>query len=121
MKRDITPKIRAPFQADNAYVKRHLLELLTLIDELRVAYETYPKLQAMVSVDAWNQLTDLPYRQLLELNLAPRDRKLRDAVARNMLRLEDLSASTLIRDRSGFNDTLTRVLRYRIVNGMVGT
>ncbi len=100
------------------YVRKHLAGLLRLTEELRVAYETYPRLQAVVDAEAWEQLTDVPYRQLLELNVRPRDRKLRDAAAKNILRLEDLSASLLVRDRSGLNDSVTRVLRYRIENGL---
>ncbi|MDP9211750.1 MAG: hypothetical protein M3N59_00515 [bacterium] len=120
MKRDITPKSGKgkTFRADSAFVKRHLVDLLRLTDDLQTAYETYPRLQSLVSEEAWNQLTDVPYRQLLELNLRPGDRSLRDAAARNVLRLEDVLASTLVRDRTGFNDTLTRVLRFRIVNGL---
>ncbi|MEX2209745.1 MAG: hypothetical protein WD603_02090 [Patescibacteria group bacterium] len=135
MKRDITPKsakangaktgskrcragIDPPFRVDDAFVKRHLVDLLRLTDELQAVYETYPRLQSLVSEEAWSQLTDVPYRQLLELNLRPDDRGLRDAAAGNILRLEDLLTSTLVRDRTAFNDTLTRVLRFRIVNGL---
>ena len=122
MKRDITrkSKVRANprFEVTSAYVCQHLAGLLRLTEELRVGYETYPRLQAVVGREAWEQLTDVPYRQLLELNLSPRDRKLRDAAARNILRLEDLAASLLVRDRSGLNDSVTRVLRYRIQNGL---
>ena len=121
MKRDIIRKRKfrqTPFEVSSAYVRQHLVGLLRLTEELRVGYETYPRLQAVVGREAWEQLTDVPYRQLLELNLHPRDRALRDAAAKNILRLEDLAASLLVRDRSGLNDSVTRVLRYRIENGL---
>lgn len=128
MKRDVYKKRRParqkagrnrpPFEVTSAYVRKHLTDLLRLTDELRTAYETYPRLQAIVDAEAWEQLTDVPCRQLLELNVRPRDRKLRDAAARNILRLEDLAASMLTRDRTGLNDTVSRVLRYRIENGL---
>lgn len=111
---------RPRFEVTSAYVRQHLADLLRLTEELRVGYETYPRLQAVVDSEAWEQLTDVPYRQLLELNIRPRDRKLRDAAARNVLRLEDLAASLLVRDRSGLNDSVSRVLRYRIENGLTG-
>ena len=118
MKRDITKKLKPQFEVNSAYVRQPLADLLRLTEELRVGYETYPRLQAVVGAEAWEQLTDVPYRQLLQLNLSPRDRTLRDAAAKNILQLEDLAASLLIRDRSGLNDSVTRVLRYRIINGL---
>lgn len=122
MKRDIIRKRKSgskpPFEVTSAYVRQHLTGLLRLTEELRVGYGTYPRLQAVVDPEAWEQLTDVPYRQLLELNVRPRDRGLRDAAAKNILRLEDLAASLLIRNRTGLNDTVSRVLRYRIENGL---
>lgn len=122
MKGDISKKGRArkrpAFRVDNAFVRRHLTDLLKLTDELRTAYETYPRLQAVVDREAWDQLTDVPYRQLLELNLNLGDRQLRDNAANNIVALEDIAASMQVRDRTGLNDTVTRLLRYRIVNGL---
>jgi hypothetical protein len=118
MKRDIFKKSKPRFEVSSTYVRKHLAGLLQLTEELRVGYETYPRLQAIVAREAWEQLSDVPYQQLLELNLSPRDRRLRDAAAKNILRLEDLVASLLVRDRIGLNDTVTRVLRYRLENGL---
>jgi hypothetical protein len=118
MKKDVRKKSRPLFRVSSEYVQRHLLELLKLTDELNTAYDTYPRLQRLIGREAWQQLTDVPYRQLLELNLNPRKRSLRDAYAKNQLRLEDMATSMVVRDRSGLRQTLSQVLIYRIENGL---
>jgi hypothetical protein len=117
MKKDVHKK-RPAFRVSSKYVRDHLLELLKLTEDLETIYQTYPKLQIFVGHQAWQQLTDVPYRQLLDLNLQPNRKELRDGFAKNILHLEDLAASTLIRDRTAFRDTLSRILRFRIQNGL---
>ncbi len=118
MKKDVRKKLRPAFRVSSRYVRKHLLELLKLTQELEAVYQTYPRLRRLIGSEAWQQLTDVPYRQLLELNLSPRQRSLRDSYAKNQLRLEDLAASTIIRDRSGLRNTLSLLLIYRIENGL---
>lgn len=95
-----------------------LVRLLKLAQELETIYQTYPRLQSVVGYEAWQQLTDVVYRQLLDINLEPEDRVIRGVVAENLTSLEDLAASTLVRDRAGLRDTLSRVLMFRIKNGL---
>ncbi len=118
MKKDVRKKVRPAFRVSSKYVQGHLLELLKLTDELETVYQTYPMLRKFVGHEAWQRLTDVPYRQLLKLNLEPQQRSLRDAFAKNMLRLEDLSVSTAVRDRAGLRTTLSQILVYRIENNL---
>lgn len=97
-------------------VGRELTRLLELSQELQTIYQTYPKLRAMVGAEAWQGLTDVVYGQLLELNLAPSNRQLKQSIELNLTRLEDLSASSLVRGDTGLRDTLSRVLIFRISN-----
>jgi hypothetical protein len=121
MKKDVRKKSRPAFRVSSQYVRKHLLELLRLTEELNTLYDTYPRLQRLIGPEAWQQLTDVPYRQLLELNLNPRKRSLRDAYAKNQLRLEDVAASTVVRDRMSLRHTLSLILIYRIENGLATT
>lgn len=118
MKKDVRKNSRPAFRVSSEYVRQHLLELLTLTEELERMYQTYPRLRRLIGPEAWQQLTDVPYRQLLELNLNPRDRSLRDAYAKNQLRLEDVAASGVVRDRTALRHTLSLILIYRIENGL---
>lgn len=118
MKKDVRKKSRPVFRVSSEYVRKHLLELLKLTEELDSIYRTYPRLRRLIGREAWQQLTDVPYRQLLELNLSPRKRSLRDAYAKNQLRLEDVAASTITRDRAALRRTLSQILIYRIENGL---
>lgn len=118
MKKDVRKKIRPRFAVSSQFIRQHLLDLLKLTEELETGYQSYAKLRQLVGYEAWQQLTDVPYRQLLDLNRQPANRQLRDDFGRNVLWLEDLAMSMLTRDQSGLHDTLTRVLRYRLVNGL---
>ncbi len=118
MKKDVRKNSRPAFRVSSQYVRKHLLELLKLTEELEGMYQTYPRLRRLIGSEAWQQLTDVPYRQLLELNLSPRDRSLRDAYAKNQLRLEDVAASGIVRDRGALRHTLSLILIYRIENGL---
>lgn len=116
MKKDLRIKIRPRDAFASKFVRHQLVYLLKLSDELETVYQTYPRLRSLVGYAAWQELTDLVYRQLLELNLAPRKRELRREVVANFTRLEDISASTLVRDGAGLKDTLSRVLQFRLIN-----
>lgn len=118
MKKDVRKKVRPPFRISSKYVQVQLLGVLKLTDELQTVYQTYPKLRKFVGDEAWQRLTDVPYQQLLQLNLHPRDKALRNRYAKNMIRLEDIMASTRTRDRAGLKHTLSQVLIYRIENGL---
>ncbi len=107
-----TPAARAAHKA----VATELTRLLGLAQELQTVYQTYPTLRAMVGAEAWQGLTDVAYRQLLELNLDTSNSELRQRIELNLTRLEDLSASSLVRTSTGLRDTLSRVLIYRISN-----
>lgn len=119
MNKDVRKKERPEFRVTSKFVREQMLALLKLIDELETAYQTYPRLRGVVGHEAWQQLTDIVYRQLLDLNLKPKSRNLRDEISANLTQLEDLAASTLIRDRTGLRDTASRVLRFRLQNGLV--
>ena len=116
MKKDVRIKIRPRDSFASKFVRHQLVYLLKLSDELETVYQTYPRLRSLVGYSAWQELTDSVYRQLLELNLAPRNRELRRIVVANFTRLEDISSSTLIRDHTALRDTLSRVLQFRLIN-----
>lgn len=118
MKKDVRKKVRPLFRISSKYVQQQMLEVLKLTDELQAAYQTYPRLRKFVGDEAWQRLTDVPYQQLLELNLSQQNKPLRDRYGKNMLRLEDILASTSVRDRDGLKHTLSQVLIYRIENGL---
>ena len=94
------------------------MRLLKLSQELETVYKTYPKLRGVVGYGAWHELTDKVYRQVLELNLHPEDEQLRADIATNFNRLEDIAAAALVRDHAGLREILSRVLRFRLMNGL---
>lgn len=118
MKKDLRIKIREGNSYSSKIVQQQLVRLLNLSAELETVYQTYPRLRAVVGYAAWQQLTDSLYQQLLSLNLAPTDAELRSRVVANFVRLEDISASTLVRDTAGLRDTLSRTLQFRLINGL---
>ncbi len=119
MKKDVRKKERVYVSAARIEARRNLVTLLKLSQELETVYQTYPKLRNVVGHEAWTTLTDIVYAQLLDLNLNPTDPEIRERVAKNIERLEDLSASTLVRDQTGLRDTVSRVLIFRLSNNLV--
>lgn len=118
MKDDVRKKFREQASRSSLFVKYEIVRVLQLSQELETVYQTYPRLQSVVGHQAWQQLTDVIYRDLLTLNLNTTDADLRRDISENFRRLEDISASTMVRDGHGLRDTLARVLRYRITNGL---
>jgi hypothetical protein len=118
MKDDVRKKSAA--SRSSLFVRYEMVRLLNLTLELETIYQTYPKLQSIVGHSAWQELTDVVYRDLLSLNLDATNNGLKTGIAENFRRLEDVSSSTMIRDSSGLRDTVSRVLRYRITNGLTG-
>lgn len=119
MNKDVRKKDRPEFRVSSKMVRENLLTLLKLTDELKAIYDTYPKLRRVVGENAWEQLTDVVYRQLLEYNLDAKDAKLRRMIQLNLARLEELAESTAVRDRAGLRDTTARVLMFRLQNQLV--
>jgi ABC-type phosphate transport system auxiliary subunit len=118
MKDDVRKKLGKQSSSSSFFVKYELVRVLNLASELETVYKTYPKLQSVVGHQAWQELTDVVYRDLLRLNLDNANLQLRQDISENFRRLEDISASTLVRDHHALRDTLARVLRYRITNGL---
>lgn len=119
MKKDLRPKHRDGLIVARKQAKDQLVELLKLTQELETVYETYPKLRSVVGENAWHSLTDVVYQQLLGLNLEPTNQAIRKGVLKNIERLEDISAASLIRDETGLRDILSRVLTFRFANNLL--
>jgi hypothetical protein len=118
MKRDVRSKTGASLPYGSKLAKRQLVRLLKLVEEMETGYLTYPKLRAVVGEQAWQSLTDVAYRQTLELNLDRRDHDLAARLELNLTRLEDIVTALLVRDQTGLRDVLSRVLMYRLANGL---
>jgi hypothetical protein len=119
MNKDLRKKERPDFNVPSTFVQTRMLKLLKLSDELEVIYQTYPKLRRVVGHEAWQELSDRIYQDLLKLNLNPDRFELRMQIDEALADLEDLSVSTLVRDKGGLKDTAARVLRVRLKNGLI--
>lgn len=119
MKKDVRLKHRSGLICSRKNARQQLVDLLKLSQELETVYQTYPKLRAVVGKAAWESMGDYVYRQILLLHLNPADADAQKAVSKNISRLEDISAASLIRDDIGLRDILSRVLLFRISNNLV--
>lgn len=119
MHKDLRKKERPDFNVPSTFVKSRMLRLLKLSDELETIYQTYPKLRRIVGHEAWQELSDRIYRDLLELNLNLDRFELRMRIDDALADLEELAASSLVRDRSGLKNTAARVLRFRLKHGLI--
>ena len=119
MHKDLRKKERPDFNVPSTFVKTRMLKLLKLSDELNVIYDTYPKLRRVVGKEAWQELTDQVYRDLLELNLQLDRFELRLRIDDALADLQELSESSLVRDRTGLKDTAARVLRFRLKHRLI--
>ena len=118
MKKDVRLKYRPGSFSSSKFANYQLVRLLKLSQELETVYKTYPKLRSVVGYQAWQELTDNVYAQVLKLNLNPEDESLRSDISANFNRLEDIAAAALVRDRAGLRDILSRVLQFRLINGL---
>lgn len=116
MRKDLRIKIRPDASFSSKYIRHQLMKLLELSRELAGVYQTYPRLRRVVGREAWQQLTDTVYQELLMLNLKPGDARLRKQITKDSQRLEDILGSTVTRDHAGLKDTLSRVLMFRITH-----
>lgn len=96
-----------------------MLRLLKLSDELETIYQTYPKLRRVVGHQAWQELSDQVYRDLLELNVKPDRFELRLRIDDALADLEDIAIGSLVRDRTGLKGTAAQVLRFRLKHGLI--
>lgn len=119
MKKDVRLKHRSGLYISRKQVRQQLVDLLKLSQELETVYQTYPKLRAVVGQMAWQGMGDHVYKQILMVHLNPLDEEARERVDRNISRLEDISAASLVRDQTGLRDILARVLMFRIANNLV--
>jgi hypothetical protein len=119
MNKDLRKKERPDFNVPSTFVKTRMLKLLKLSDELNVIYDTYPKLRRVVGQEAWQELTDRVYRDLLELNVEPDRFELRLRIDDALADLQELSESSLVRDRTGLKETASRVLHFRLKHGLI--
>lgn len=119
MKRDVRQKQVSELLAVRKKTRANLVSLLKLSGELETVYQTYPKLQSVVGHAAWQSLTDLVYQELLQHNLDPENLEVAERIRLNMVRLEDIAAASLVRDDTGLRDVLSRVLIFRLTNGLV--
>ncbi len=121
MKKDVRIKFRSGITRTPKTVRQQLVYVLQLADDLAASYRGYSELQAVVGPVAWQSLSDTVYRDLLALNLDPANQSLAEQIRLNTLRLEDIAASTLVRDAAGLRETLARVLQFRLINGLATT
>lgn len=119
MKDDVRTKTGAPFPRGSKLAKRQLARLLELTSELDTVYHTYPGLRALVGRNAWRSLGDTVYMQLMHLNLNREDHVLVREIEQNFNRLEDIASAALFRDDTGLRELVSRVLIFRLQNGLV--
>ena len=119
MHKDLRKKERPDFHGPRTFVQTRMLRLLKLSDELETVYQTYPKLRRVIGHQAWQQLSDQIYRDLLELNVQPDRFELRLRIDDALADLEDIAVGSLVRDRTGLKATAAQVLRFRLKHGLI--
>ncbi len=118
MKSDLRTNTSVDFPRGSKVAKRLLVELLERSAALERDYLEYPELRAVVGKRAWRSLTDHLFTQVLELNLQRGNNALLKAIEENMIRLQDIADSMAIHDEQALRETLSRVLTFRLANGL---
>lgn len=118
MKSDLRTNTSVDFPRGSKVAKRLLVDLLERSAELETNYQGYAQLRSVVGKNAWRSLTDHVFGQILELNLRRGNADLLNAIEQNMIRLQDITDSMAIHDDAALRETLSRVLTFRLINGL---